>query len=724
MSNELLASKVVILEEEPTQRGIAALPTSVAGVVGVAQKGPLGVATLVTTWDEYQRRFGGFVPGADLPLGVLGFFQNGGRQLWVVRTCHYDDVADPATAAAVTATAALLSAATPTAAEVTGATLPLALTAGDAIKLVQGTQPAATIAFTGVAAHLDSTKVAPFALAVGQTLQVAVDGGAPQPFTVGATGFVDVTKATAAEVVTALGPSLTGVTVTADGQNHVVLTSATRGTASRLELLGGTAAAAFGFPTAAAGAGNVARLAAVTLAEVAAAAQLAAPGVRVDAAPGGALRLRTSTTGPTASLQCQAGTAAAFGLNTTLHVGATLPATRAVAFEALSPGAWAKRVSLEVRAGTQPATFTLLVREGALLRESFPDVSLVPSSARYVERLVNDAARGSTYVRATDLRVVGASIPAQVVPLDGGDDGLANLDDTDFLGAASSGTGVHALDNVPDVSLLFVPGRANAAFHTELLTYAADPRRGTVFVVLDPPPQLDAMGILAYQQSAGLEGLSEFGALYWPRLRIANPSPAVYGVEATVGVPPSGAIVGMIARTDGARPGGIYDPPAGVEVGILRGVAGLESTDVLDERKRDLLYPHRLNPLNRTSTGSWYVDGVYTLKGDGNFPTIAERRGVSYIERSLRNGLEFARHRNNDDALASEVFRTIKGFLVGQMALGAFASRDPKTAFFLDVSRDPAERARGELHVKVGLATQKPAEFIVIHLSQATLPRA
>ena len=37
-----------------------------------------------------------------------------------------------------------------------------------------------------------------------------------------------------------------------------------------------------------------------------------------------------------------------------------------------------------------------------------------------------------------------------------------------------------------------------------------------------------------------------------------------------------------------------------------------------------------------------YIDGSRTLKGDGNFPYIAERRGVIFIERSLKQGLQLA----------------------------------------------------------------------------------
>jgi hypothetical protein len=721
MSNELLSSKVVLLEEEPAQRGLASLPTSIAGAVGIAARGPIGEATLVTTWDEYVRRFGGFVAGADLPLGVLGFFQNGGRQLWVVRTCHYAAPDDPTTASAASATASLLSAPSLTVAELVGAPLPIALAAGATLALGVDGRPAVAIAFVGTAAQLRATAAGPYALAADLTLMLAVDDGAPQTVTFPAATFVDITKATAAELAAVIGGATSGIIAAVDA-GRLVISSATRGTASRLQVLGGTAAPALALPAPpAVGTGTVARLDAVTLAELAAAIDAADLDVRVDATPTGALRLRSYSTGPGAQLRAWPATAAAFGFDTAVHTGRVVPAARAVDLFARSPGAWGNRLSVEVRAGSLPELTDVVVREGGASREVFLDASIDPTHPRYVARLVNDATRGSTLVRAVDARSGAFALAPATVLLDGGDDGTAGLGDDDFLGATAARTGLHALDNVPDLSVVFIPGRATPRVHAELLRYAAETRQGSVFALLDPPAGLAATGILAYQANAGLEGASEYGALYWPRVLIANPDQRALGPEATLVAPPSGAIAGMIARTDGARPGGVYDPPAGVEVGRLLGVTGLESLDVLDENLRDLIYPHRINPLNRSATGAWYVDGVYTLRGDGNFPTIAERRGVSAIERALRGGLEFARHRNNDDALASEVFRTIKGYLITQLGQGAFASRDPKTAFFVEVSRDGAERLRGELSVKVGLATQKPAEFVIVRLSQVTL---
>src|SRR5262245_37443084 len=97
MSNQLLASKIAIVEEEPRQRSIPSLPTAIAGAVGILERGPVGQPVLVTSFDEFVDTFGGFTPNSALALAVSGFFDNGGQVMWVVRTVHYASIVDGAT---------------------------------------------------------------------------------------------------------------------------------------------------------------------------------------------------------------------------------------------------------------------------------------------------------------------------------------------------------------------------------------------------------------------------------------------------------------------------------------------------------------------------------------------------------------------------------------------------------------------------------------------------
>ena len=90
---------------------------------------------------------------------------------------------------------------------------------------------------------------------------------------------------------------------------------------------------------------------------------------------------------------------------------------------------------------------------------------------------------------------------------------------------------------------------------------------------------------------------------------------------------------------------------------------------------------------------------------------------------ALHNGLQFARHKNNTEGLRAQVRRTITAFLLTQMNNGVFRSCEPDKAFFVEVShtRDtPSVIFAGKLSPRVGLATNKPAEFIILRISQDT----
>jgi hypothetical protein len=76
----------VYIEEIPSgARAIEAAGTSTAAFVGLAERGPNDDAVRITSWDEYQKQFGGFLPNSFLAQSVYAFFNNGGRQCYIVR---------------------------------------------------------------------------------------------------------------------------------------------------------------------------------------------------------------------------------------------------------------------------------------------------------------------------------------------------------------------------------------------------------------------------------------------------------------------------------------------------------------------------------------------------------------------------------------------------------------------------------------------------------------
>jgi len=88
---EYLAPGVYIEEIEIGAKPIEGVSTTTTGFVGMAERGPLDKPTLVTSFAEYQRIFGGYLSEKNygnkrwLPYAVEGFFVNGGQRLYISR---------------------------------------------------------------------------------------------------------------------------------------------------------------------------------------------------------------------------------------------------------------------------------------------------------------------------------------------------------------------------------------------------------------------------------------------------------------------------------------------------------------------------------------------------------------------------------------------------------------------------------------------------------------
>jgi phage tail sheath protein FI len=93
---EYLAPGVYVEEVDTGSKPIEGVSTSTAGMIGVTERGPLDVPILVTSFGEFRRWFGDhldFTAFSNGPLdrhcyvpnAVQGFFENGGKRVYVVR---------------------------------------------------------------------------------------------------------------------------------------------------------------------------------------------------------------------------------------------------------------------------------------------------------------------------------------------------------------------------------------------------------------------------------------------------------------------------------------------------------------------------------------------------------------------------------------------------------------------------------------------------------------
>lgn len=732
----LLSSQVAFQEAPPTAIAIPSAATAVLGMVGVAQRGPF-TQQLCQVFEDWLRTFGGATANnSDSYLSVKAFFDNGGTELHFVRVVHFSDATDPTTKTSASASMQLQTAAVaPTAGKETGTnTAPWALVPAQTLNIKTDGGSTQPFTFNATVGSALAANAQPYALTNGWTLLIAIDGGPVQTVPFLTSMFASIGAATAAEVAAVLNAYFSGHAIGAVATvvgGAVKVTSNTLGTGSTVVVSGGTAAAAFGFASTA-GTGNVANIAMVTGAEFLAVTAGLTGGT--TSVVGGHPVITSGTTGGASSVQVVAGstTAAEFGFDNAIHTGSAGTATNTLQVLGKTDGAYANSLSIKISAATngQADHFNLTLLNGPPV-ETWVNLSMTVGAADYALSIVNDVNNGSQYITLVDDLAAVASpgnLPAAGTfgPLTGGLDGLAGLVDADFVGGQSVGgsVGLRALDEVQNLTLLAVPGRATASVHNNMLTYCEITRAGSVFAILDPPKNQSASQMVTYvTQTAALKQLSEFGAIYWPNVLVDNPSTAVYGNANTLVAPPSGAIAGLYSRIDSATPAGVFVHPAGIDNGRLFNVRGLEMPEVKKREKRDLVFPQLINPISTEPGLPIFVDGARTLRDNANFPTIGERRGVIFIETSGRIGLAFMRHKNIAPRLYNDGKRASVQFLEGLTRNHAFASDDPAKAFSVDFGpglNPPSVQHARTVLAKWSVATAKPAEFIVVTVSPDT----
>jgi uncharacterized protein len=178
-----------------------------------------------------------------------------------------------------------------------------------------------------------------------------------------------------------------------------------------------------------------------------------------------------------------------------------------------------------------------------------------------------------------------------------------------------------------------------------------------------------------------------------------------------------------MARVDATS--GIWKAPAGREAGIV-GVSAL--TAVTDDNVSGQLNPKGIDVLREFPGAGIVVWGARTLKGDdtasSEFKYIPVRRLTDFIGSSLYLGTQFAVFQPNDPDLHAQLRLAVGSFMRGLFRQGAFqesAQRAEKDSFFVvcDETVNPqSEIDLGRVNVVVGFAPLKPAEFVVITITQ------
>ncbi len=401
---------------------------------------------------------------------------------------------------------------------------------------------------------------------------------------------------------------------------------------------------------------------------------------------------------------------------------------------ASSPGAWGNQVSaVFCTSGADTSRFRIVVLYKApgtkevRIVETWDRLSVLTGDENYVV----DILKRSLFVRWGS--GTPTAIPADFLKspandkkvieefdnfaLQGGSLGETDLDEVSFP------TLLSRLDEVNDASLLVVPARPydldanNLKLGQVALSYAESRPHQDLFCIVDMPLQKAVSADEATNKtvtSFGNLNPTNMGAVYFPWVEVGDP--AGVGREPTLLMPPSGFVAGVYARTDSRR--GVWKAPAGLDATLL-GVRKLQQK-LLDSHQ-DVLNPLGVNVLRLLPAAGAVVWGARTLQPASEWRYVPVRRMAIFLRKSIYNSIQWAVFEPNDETLWSSLRFSISSFMEQLLRQGAFAGKTAPEAFFVkcDAETTPeADQIAGIVNVWVGFAPLRPAEFVVVKLSQ------
>ena len=270
------------------------------------------------------------------------------------------------------------------------------------------------------------------------------------------------------------------------------------------------------------------------------------------------------------------------------------------------------------------------------------------------------------------------------------------------------------LDLVPNQLVINYPGVYDQTNIQKLLTYAAN--RSDSFVVIDPgSASTTASTITTYFDNMLLTN-QKFGAAYFPNLTYVDPAPTAQ-VGKTITMPPGGAVAGEICSTDSTR--GAFKSPAGV-TSVIPGAIPSSSLSNTDFDKINSALKN-INVIRTVAGYGTCIMGARTLGSTYSDKYIAVRRTLNYLEYTLKNATLFAVFEPNDQSLWSELTSVVSGLLSDYWSKGGLAGATAAQAFYVkcdNTNNTSATIAAGEVRIEVGVALQRPAEFVVIKIGQ------
>jgi len=355
--------------------------------------------------------------------------------------------------------------------------------------------------------------------------------------------------------------------------------------------------------------------------------------------------------------------------------------------------------------------------------------------------LVDSATDIATLILKSDLAgyVVGipgsggnVTVPQARTPLAGGNDGVATVDENDYIGTTGAAkTGLQLLnscDSLPNIDFIVCPNYKNAGapqaltagVYQEMIDIALT--RQDLIVVLDSPPSFSVAeagapppygidefwrGTSAHAETINVN--TSFAATYWNWVTITD-----HYNNVDVSLPPGPACVGAASYSD--KISNPWWAPAGITRGALSPLVKGTEYQPLDHEVLVLQSDNTMgcvNPILQIDS-SYFIMGQKTmLRSNSMLNRLTSRRLVNKIKKQLVFSVGQLQDEPNDDVTWREFERLVKPYLDYLVVTRGLVSYDVQVG--LNISMTPEDVVSGRIVARIVLVLMPTAEKVIIN---------
>lgn len=373
-----------------------------------------------------------------------------------------------------------------------------------------------------------------------------------------------------------------------------------------------------------------------------------------------------------------------------------------------------------VDAGVLPSVLLYLVETDVMVRyndeaEVYNGLSFNPTASNYIvtkmsgSELVKITAKPLDAIGNPVAAILGDGKESGMITLAGGKDGtIDKVTAGTFIGednGPGKRTGLQAFVENAQVSMLAIPGITIPEVVVSLVGHCENMKNRVA--VLDMPEEMTKpKDLIEYRGMID----STYAAMYHPWIQVYDRAAKKPGY-----IPPSGAVMGIYARTDMTR--GVHKAPANEPVYCT----GLKTNYTKGEQ--DILNPEGINLIRQLPGQGIRVWGARTASSNSTFRYVNVRRLFIYVEESIKANTNWVVFEPNDVTLWSRVNLTVSTFLDNMWRTGMLAGASPAESYFVEIGSTTMTRddiMNGRLICNIGIAPSRPAEFVIFRVSQLT----